>query len=154
MNNIKKALDAYKYAYALYTDCADFITDKSENICEETLLEIRCFDESGEYRAFRDTLDEPFCEREITTENEPTYADGSYDEAQYLDVDDKKTVAESNGRLFALGGGNYRLPNDARRNKMLLVRNYYNFDNDGIAYKFDWRLVSFTNEETVGKGEN
>ena len=150
MNNstISAALQKYTYAFAIWTDHADFIPDKNADLCEDKLLEIRCFDERGEFRAVRTTPDMPFSEREITSDE--GWADGYYDEAQYLDIDTARTKKEADGWLYATGGGKYHLPEEA---KMILVRSYYRFDEEGIARKYDWRLVNFTDDETVGKGE-
>lgn len=149
MRDLKTTVAFYKYAFAIWADRADFITDKTAPLNEETLLELRCFDEDGEYRAFRDTLPGAFTEREIRKETEASYADGYYDEAQYLDIDERKT---SGGLAFATGGGSYRLPDDARGKKMILVRHYYDFDEEGVARRSDWRLVKFTDAETTGRG--
>ena len=73
-------LRKYTYAFAIWTDKADFILDKNADLCEERLLEIRCFDETGEYRAVRATPDAPFSAREIASDED--WADGDYDEAQ------------------------------------------------------------------------
>lgn len=199
MSNITEKINYYSYAMAIWTDKADFIIDKKiEN--EKKLLEIRCFDERGEFRAYRSLISEEFKYREIANdktyamaiwtdkadfiadkkiENEDklheircfdengkfrgyriligedkTYADCSYDEAQYLDIDNAKTENMNDGFIYATGGGKYHLPLDAKDKKMLLTRIYYKFDEEGIAHKCDWRLVGFTNEETVGKEDN
>lgn len=143
MSNISKKIQEYAYALALWTDKADFITDKTADIQEDKLLEIRYFDEEGEFRAYRSLIDDDFKTREIRN-NDATYADGYYDEAQYLDIDSSRTKEKNDGFTYATGGGKYHLPNDA---KMLLTRTYYKFDEDGVARKYDWRLVGFTNEE-------
>ena len=164
MDNIEKAIAAYRYAFAFWTDRADFIIDQSADLQMDKLLEIRCFDERGEYHAVRDLPGKPFSEREIAADGagavcgdgafqDADYADGSFDEAQYLDIDAKTTAAKNDGRTYATGGGSYRLPDDAKDKAMISVRYYYRFDEDGIAHKYDWRLVGFTNEETVGEGD-
>lgn len=157
ITEIMNAVDRYAYAYAIRTDGADFITDKNADICEEKLLEIRCFDERGEFYARRDCADGEFSVREITADtartgenvfSEETYADGSFDEAQYLDID---SAASKDGKTYATGGGCYHLPPDAQGKPLILVRIYYKYDEDGVARKFDWRLVEFADKETVGK---
>ena len=150
MNNhqITTALQKYIYAFGIWTDKADFVLDKSVNIDEDRLLELRCFDESGEYRAVRATPDVSFSEREITDDG--SYRDGQQDEAQYLDIDTARTKKEADGWVYATGGGRYHLPEEA---KMILVRNYYRYDEEGIARKYDWRLMKYTDQETVGKEE-
>ena len=178
MSEILNAVNRYTYAFAIWTDKADFfIKDKTAPLDEARLLEIRCFDESGEYFARRDGVDGTFTAREITndksqkgetvfweeaqegqesyvlnktigTDDSEVCADGSFDEAQYLDIDTKRS---GNGLTYTTGGGMYHLPEDAANKALILVRTYYAFDDNGIARKFDWRLVKFTNEETVGK---
>lgn len=145
---ISSALQKYTYAFAIWSDKADFVLDKNADLCEDRLLEIRCFDESGEYRAIRTTLDTPFSEREITCDD--SCGDGCFDEAQYLDIDTERTKKEADGWVYTTGGGRYHLPEGA---KMILTRTYYRYDEEGIARKYDWRLVKFTDQETVGKEE-
>ena len=151
MDKIRKAIAEYENAFAIWTDRADFITDKNADLQVDKLLELRCFDVRGEYKAFRDVPGDVFCEREITAENESAYADGSYDESQYLDIDEARTKDAANGIVYSAGGGSYHLPTGAVGKSMVLVRHYYRFDNEGIAFRYDWRLVDFTNVETVGK---
>lgn len=148
MSNITDAVKKYEYSLAIWSDHADFIIEKNSDICEENLIEIRCFDDKGEFYAARSCTGENFSYREITDDS--SYADGFYDESQYLDIDSSKTHGEC---IYATGGGKYHLPDDAKNKKMLLVRNYYKFDSDGIARKYDWRLAGFTDEETVRKGD-
>ena len=143
---ISGALQKYTYAFAIWTDKADFILDKNADLREDKLLEIRCFDENGEFRAVRATPDADFSEREITSDDH--WADDFYDEAQYLDIDTERTKKEADGWVYATGGGKYHLPEEA---KMILVRNYYRFDEEGIARKYDWRLVEFMDQETIRK---
>ena len=149
MHDLTATVALYKYAFAIWADRADFITDKTAPMNEETLLELRCFDEDGEYRAFRDTLPGAFSEREIRKEPEATYADGNYDKAQYLDIEEWKS---RDGLVFTTGGGSYRLLDDAQGKKMILVRHYYDFDEEGMTRRSDWRLVKFTDAETTGRG--
>ena len=151
MNNstISAALQKYTYAFAIWTDRADFIIDKKADLYEGRLLEIRCFDETGEFRAVRPTPDLSFSEREITSDE--SWADGYYDEAQYLDIDTARSNKKADGWIYATGGGRYHLPEDAG---MIMIRNYYRYDEEGIARKYDWRLVKFTDNETIGKEEN
>ena len=150
-STISAARQKYTYAFAIWTDHADFIPDKKADLCEDKLLEIRCFDESGEFRAVRTTSDKSFSEREITSDE--SWADGYYDEAQYLDIDTKRTEKKADGWIYATGGGRYHLPEEVKDQKLILVRNYYSFDKEGVARKYDWRLVTFTNDETVGREE-
>jgi len=134
MSKIADKINQYKYAFAIWTDRADFIVDKSEALNEDKLLEIRCFDKNGEYHAYRSFVTSDFTEREITQDDK---YDGWYDEPQYLDIDAQK----SNGLdIMATGGGKYHLPVEAKK---ITVRFYYKFNEDGVAEKVDFRLVEF-----------
>lgn len=138
----------YKYLLAIWTDHADFVDELTD---EDKLLELRAFDESGEYRAWRDCVDEEFCVREWTAQAEALPGglflfDGYFDEAQYLDIDAQNSADTV---MRAIGAGYYHLPEGLYKNgkKLLLVRYYYKFDEDGIAHKTDWRLCGFTDKE-------
>ena len=135
---------SYRYMLAIFSDHADFVSEITE---PEKLLELRAFDESGEFRAYRDLLGKPFKFREINAENEKKF-DGSFEESQYLDIDTTMKF-ENETKKQATGGGQYHLPDDAKNMTMLKVRYYYTFSHEGIAQKCDWRLVGFTDEELV-----
>lgn len=127
----------YKYAYAVWTYKTDFLVDKTL-VDEAHLLELRCFDSSGEYYAVRDDLSNDFSEREIT--DDKRYSDGYYDELQFLDIDQK--LSES-GNVRTIGGGCYHLPEGISDMTKLNIRVYYKFDKDGVARKYDWRILGF-----------
>lgn len=135
---------SYKYMLAIFSDHADFVSEITE---PEKLLELRAFDENGEFRAYRDLLRKPFKFREINADNEDQF-DGSFEESQYLDIDTTREF-EDETQKQATGGGQYHLPNDAKNMTMLKVRYYYRFTDEGIAQKCDWRLVAFTDKELV-----
>lgn len=154
MSFITDKINKYKYTMAIWTDKADFIIDKALTD-EDKLLEIRCFDESGEFRAYHSLIGEEFKCREIT--DDKSYADFHLDEAQYLDIDTEKTRNKKDGFIYATGGGKYHLPEVALNlpegEKMLLIRTYYKYDEEGVAHKCDWRIVGFTDVEKTGEGE-
>lgn len=130
---------AGKYKLAIWTDRADFIDKDAPVVNPDKLLELVAFDESGEVRFRRFCVDEDFFIRELLTEL-PKEADngGYFDRAQYLDIDKKRS---SGCVKFAIGGGEYHLPvPDAEK---IVVRYYYKFDDDGMAYIYDKRLVRF-----------
>ena len=133
----------YQYKLAIYSDRADFVSEVTE---PEKLLELRAFDEKGEFRAYRDLLGKPFKCREINKENEKQF-DGCFEENQYLDIDTNYTFEEDKTKKQATGGGQYHLPEDAKDMTMLKVRYYYNYNSEGIAQKCDWRLVGFEDKE-------
>ena len=135
---------SYKYMLAIFSDHADFVSEITE---PEKMLELRAFDENGEFRAYRDLLRKSFKFREINADNEDQF-DGSFEESQYLDIDTTRE-SEDETQKQATGGGQYHLPNDAKNMTMLKVRYYYRFTDEGIAQKCDWRLVAFTDKELV-----
>lgn len=135
---------SYKYKLAIFSDHAEFVFEITE---PEKLLELRAFDENGEFRAYRDLLGKPFKFREINKENENQF-DGSFEESHYLDIDTTKTF-EDETKKQATGGGQYHLPDDVKNMTMLKVKYYYKFSDEGIAQKCDWRLVEFTDEELI-----
>lgn len=132
----------YQYMLAIYSDRADFVSEVTEH---EKLLELRAFDETGEFRAYRDLLGKPFKFREINEDNENQF-DGCFEESQYLDIDTTK-IFEDKTIKQATGGGQYHLPEDVKDMTMLKVRYYYRFNGEGIAQKCDWRLVGFDDKE-------
>lgn len=145
IEQLKAKLDSSsgKYIMAIWTDKADFV-EKVD--CVEKLLEVRVFDSSYEFRAYRSTVLADFKIREITDDS--VYGDGFFDENQYLDID-----AKASGVLGevcvkqATGGGRFHLPENQVESTMLTVRYYYKYDSDGIAGVFDWRLVGFDDKE-------
>ena len=133
----------YRYKLAIYSDRADFVSEVTE---PEKLLELRVFDENGEFRAYRDVLGKPFKCREINKKNENLFA-GSFEENQYLDIDTNYKFKDDETKRQATGGGQYHLPEDAKDMTMLKVRYYYNYNSEGIAQKCDWRLAGFEDKE-------
>lgn len=130
-----------RFVLAIRTDKADF----EENIiCAKNLLEVRAFNENGEFRAYRSVVGEDFTVREIDDEAD-AYAEGCFDETHYIDIDSAKTETMNDGFTYTTGGGRFHLPEAA--GKLLKVRYYYTFDSDGLARKCDWRLVGFADKE-------
>ena len=132
MNDINEIVKGKKYKYCLCirTDGANF-TNGIDCSYPEKILEMRCFDESGELRIFRSDVNDDFKVREMI--EYPDY----YDEYHYLDID---SVSED-GIVTATGGGKYFLPE--KQAKLIKVRYYIEYDDNGIAKKVDWRLIGF-----------
>ena len=150
IQEIEKKIDSlnYKYMMAIFTNRVEFIDELSN---ADDLLELRAFDNSGEFRAYRDVIGKEFMVREI---NDDSVFDGFFDQAQYLDIDKKEMNARrfglKPGEIITTGGGRIRLPDDAKGNELFLVRFYFNYNENGIAEKVDWRLVCFVNNEVIG----
>ena len=128
-----------KYILAIWTDKADFVSEVADI---DKLLEVRVFDENEEFRAYRSVVKNDFKCRDIN--DSISFADGAYDEAHYLDID--TTFNSQAGLKYTTGGGIFHLPDDVTET-MIKVRNYYKFDEAGVARKCDWRLVGFTDKE-------
>lgn len=135
----KLAKISEKHILAIWTDKADFV-DKVTDI--DKLLEVRVFDANEEFRAYRSVVGNEFKCRELN--DNISFADGAFDEAHYLDID--TTCNSQAGLKHTTGGGIFHLPDDVTLT-MIKVRNYYKFDEDGVARKCDWRLVGFTDKE-------
>lgn len=142
MSIISEKADQYKYALAVWSDKTDFITEDSPLVNEDKLLEIRCFDESGEFRAYRSVTDSEFRYREIIGDKCDTAEyDGCYCENQYLDIDSKRADGNT---VYSTSGGMYHLPEKAEK---ITVRYYWRYDEDMVARKCDWRLAGFVTKE-------
>lgn len=99
-------------------------------------LEIRLFNESGEFKAVRANIGREFVWRYITDEGIPK--DCIYDEYQYLDVDATKT----NGTDYvSIGGGHYEMPEEGL--VKVHIRHYGEYDDDGMFGLKDFRIVRF-----------
>lgn len=128
-----------KYFLAIWTDKVDFV---NKVIDTDKLLEVRVFDTNSEFRAYRSVVENDFKCRELN--DSIPFADGTFDEAHYLDIDTTRNSQDS--LKYTTGGGRFHLPDDVT-GTMIKVRNYYRFDEDGVARKCDWRLVGFTDKE-------
>lgn len=126
-----------RFCLVIRTDRADF-TDEIPNDLS-TLLEIRCFDEKGEFMARRSYPGESFRCRAIVDGDICEWVD----EKQYLDIDTTRHDEKDPTAVFATGGGRWHLPQGAIGCDGLIVRKYYAFDAEGVAGWTDWRLVRF-----------
>ena len=137
--------------YALYTNkltCGDNVTDIQH------LMEVRIFNENGEKKLSRYSLEEDFICRvaddeyfrqKLENEND-SLENRTLEDIQYLDRD--KTMSRVRN-YRSTGGGEYTLP-DEGYNK-IHIRNYIDYDDNGIAYISDFRIVELLKEgESVG----
>jgi hypothetical protein len=133
----------------MYTD--RYECDKKFDISDlEHLLELRAFNTDSELKIARSSMCQPFYWRLIDDENfkerlkcgndpfENCFEMRILDEEQYLDIDTTKNKNNS-FNYTATGGGNYSLPiNNAEK---LKIRNYVDYDEQGIAFISDFRIV-------------
>lgn len=123
----------------------EYIVDRwplNAAIDEDKVLEIRVFSAAGEYKLSRSDIGRPFIDRKIFDEGESKDSRDSFDEVQILDTDETKGKDE-NGKVFATGGGKYKLPLDKIKDAKLRIRYYLGNKDNGIARIEDWRVVEF-----------
>ena len=160
LNEFIQNIDIQGYAVIMLTD--EFKVDKyplTDNIDEDRLLDIRVFNKDKEYRLFRDNIASDFFYRLIDdTASDSEYKD-KYIEKQRLDLDMKKGK-DDHGRVSAQGGGTYYIPldipGDNESDLKVVVYNYVGYDDNGMAYIKDYRLVEFIKDEKITKlgGQN
>ncbi len=133
---------------------------------EENVLEIRIFNETGEcklsrsdigkefaFRSIKDVLDK---DSQVTTswvtygEDDPQELKYGFDEVQYLDVDEDKTINEREKKkidgyeVYTTGGGKYKLPLEKIEDAKLRIRYYLGkYKATGQTRIEDWRVVEF-----------
>lgn len=135
------------YAVLMYTDEFDVVEYPCEIKDENKLLEIRIFNNECEYRMLRGCIGEEFSYRYVDDIDKDYFED-----YQRLDID--ATKGKDYGKVFATGGGKYSLPiNLASNGKDLFVKihSYIKYDDNGLAYIDDWRLVDFNEREKYEK---
>ena len=159
----KNILGGTGYIMAMMTDKFDLQYIEEEKFCREDLfdkaLEIRIFNESGEIKWFRSSIEKPLLKRKKLDSSEWTiFADSDHywDERQYLDIDDTKCNSDI---VTATGGGQYPLPikeiekkKEWYKDLQIIVRNYLDYEKDTMQlFISDWRLVGFAYEEVGNK---
>ena len=112
-----------------------------------TLLEIRVFDEQGEFKAIRGNIGKVFVWRYISDENlenseQFDLENQCYDEIQYLDIDIAETEKITNANEYvSIGGGHYIMPEEGL--EKTLIRHYGEYDSEGMLIMKDYRIVRF-----------
>lgn len=106
------------------------------------LLEIRVFEHASELHAVRGQMSSLFSWR-IAGEDDETRQ--HLDDVQYLDIDAKYHGPDAHC-YKSMSGGTYRLPIEGA--ERIHVRNYLEFDAEGLAHVVDFRVV-----ELLRKGE-
>ena len=135
-------------AYAVWTDRFS-CTKQFSGEDAAHLQELRIFDENRELRARRQgdrflwrVIDDDAFRAALSGEPDAflkEFDNRAYTETQFLDVD--KSVGTD---YVTTGGGHYTLPEEGLR--YLVLRNYLDYDEDGILQAADFRLVRFEKE--------
>ena len=142
--------------YAVHTD--HFYCGSELSIEVGHLIELRIFTSDMELKISRLNIGEDFRWRYIddpafeqtlhaeTDEFLSQFKNRTYDEEQYLDIDSNK----SKGLCYVTtGGGSYTLP--IENAEKIKIRNYLEYDENGIVLIPDFRIVEFIQK---GSGEN
>lgn len=107
---------------------------------EGRVLEIRVFNDTEECKLSRSDVGKEFAFRRICDSEDGR---DSYDEVQFLDIDDKKGK-DADGKVTATGGGTYKLPLSSIKDAKIRIRYYLGkYDATGQARVEDWRVVEF-----------
>ena len=145
---ILPALAEGRTLVAYFTDSADCVTGiDAEDV--KKLLELRAFNETGEFYACRSLIEEKFTCRAIDDGGIPSDDATHMPETHYLDIDTTFTEAgKPVGDLFeykSMTGGVYHLP--IPHADRLRLCNYISYDNpEGLAQVCDYRFVRFLAE--------
>lgn len=143
--------------FAVYSD--HFQCGNSFDNDTAHLMELRIFNDDEEFKLCRYDLGSDFRWRYISDNkfqdklsNEEDeflreFSNRTFDEIHYLDIDTDKTAGTS---YVTTGGGKYSLPfENAER---IMIRNYLDYDDNGILSVSDFRIVKIlTKEENNGR---
>lgn len=142
--------------YAVHTD--HFYCGSELSIDVKHLIELRIFTSDTELKISRLNIGEDFRWRYIddlafkqtlqseTDEFLRKFANRTYDEEHYLDIDSIK----SKGLCYVTtGGGSYTLP--IENAEKIKIRNYLEYDENGIVAIPDFRIIGFIQK---GSGVN
>jgi len=155
---IKQHIPENAVIYKMYTD--KYECDKSSDISDiEHLLELRAFNKDSELKISRSSMCQQFCWRLIDDldfkerlkcgEDDPfdnCFDMRTLDDTQYLDIDTNKNKDDT-FNYTATGGGKYSLPiSNAEKVK---IRNYVDYDEEGIAFICDFRIVKLLKKGEV-----
>lgn len=137
--------------YAVHTN--QFYCGAELDIDTRHLIELRIFMDSYELKISRLDIGSDFSWRCINDDefkkvlsNEPDaflslFVNRTFDEEHYLDIDSTK----SNGFSYSTtGGGKYTLPIEK-----IKIRNYLEYDENGIVIISDFRIVGFVQKGSV-----
>lgn len=125
---------------------------------EEKILELRIFNNDMEYRLLRtgNGNNRKFDLRILCDSDDNHELEDSFDDLQYLDIDDTRTEKINNGyKVKTTGGGLYYLPiknvEDNRssfKDAKVRIRYYLDkYEETGQARVADWRFVELVNDD-------
>ena len=116
---------------------------------EVKVLEIRIFNVDKELKLSRSDIGRDFTQRKLP--NSDLTDEESYDEIQYLDIDEDKSKKCPDGMVYTTGGGKYSLPLTNVKNAKIRIRYYWGkYEKTGQAKIEDWRLVELVEESRDG----
>ena len=145
------------YVYAIHTD--SFFCSTKPNIKSNHLLELRIFTENDELKLYRSNIGTDFSWRYIddndfentlsgeTNEFLKVFKNRVFDEEHYLDID---TTKSQGTHYTTTGGGEYTLP--LENAEKVKIRNYLEYDKNGIVFVSDFRIVGFTEKGSLSNG--
>ena len=109
------------------------------------LLEIRVYSESSEFHAVRDSIDEArlFSWRTVDDDDFEVVDD----DVQYLDIDENAPVKRDGYHYKTMSGDYYKLP--VMHARKIKIRNYLDYDEDGLIHAVDFRIVGLLGEGDV-----
>ncbi len=113
---------------------------------EVKVLEIRVFNADKELKLSRSDIGRDFTQRKLP--NSDLTDEESYDEIQYLDIDEDKSKRCPDGMVYTTGGGKYSLPLKKIKNSKLKIRYYLSkYQESGQAVIKDWRIMELMEGE-------
>ena len=145
----EKYFNSGSSVYAVHTDhlyCGNELL-----IDEKHLIELRIFDEDSELKISRLNINSEFSWRYISDtefrkrlESEEDeflreFENRVYNEAHYLDINENYTHGTN---YTTTGGGKYTLP--VENAEKVRLRNYLEYDNDGLLNITDFRIIGFS----------
>ena len=149
-NELEKKNGSYSYDFFVAYQTDKFLSGTKEsdlikNVDYKKLLEIRLFSETGELLARRTMIGSNNKFQWRIADEEKKDKDKDYIiRYQTLDIDTTLSSKKNNGNLelFTTGSGKYELPISEEHNRIKII-SYIDYDDDGMAFIYDDRLVSF-----------
>lgn len=117
---------------------------------ERKFLDIRLFNEKQEIHMAWSDAERKFLGRLIEDAEEAFDCPDYFDEEQYLDIDSLRSqeLFDREQRVYATGGGCYKLPVSDFHDVKIRIRNYLGYyEESGQAYVKDWRLTGLFQEK-------